>query len=87
MKDLNQSMSGNSVNSQLINEDNGEEAAKVKTTLQSLRICLFCNKESDGVKKNLDHMKNRHNFVILDVECLVNLKGLLSYIAERIQLG
>jgi len=32
-------------------------------------------------------MKNRHNFVILDVECLVNLKGLLSYIAERIQLG
>ena len=58
-----------------------------KTTLESLRICLFCNKESDGVKKNLDHMRMKHNFTILDIECLINLKGLLAYIAERIQLG
>ena len=58
-----------------------------RTSLDSLRICLFCNKESDGVKKNLDHMWNKHNFIILDIECLVSLKGLLSYIAERIQLG
>jgi len=29
----------------------------VKTTLESLRICLFCNKESNGVKRNLDHMR------------------------------
>lgn len=58
-----------------------------KTTLESLRICLFCNVESDGVKKNLDHMRFRHNFTILDIECLTNLKGILAYIAERIQLG
>lgn len=57
------------------------------TTLDNLRICLFCNKESDGVKKNLDHMHNRHNFFILDIDCLINLKGLLSYMAERIHLG
>jgi len=62
-------------------------AQPVKTTLESLRICLFCNLESDGVKMNLDHMRLRHNFAILDIECLINLKGLLAYIAERIQLG
>lgn len=59
----------------------------MKTTLESLRICLFCNKETDGVKKCIDHMRAVHNFTILDIECLVNLKGLLAYIAERIQLG
>jgi pre-60S factor REI1 len=69
-------------------EENGEVAPTlVKTTLESLRICLFSNKESAGVKKNLDLMKNRYNFFIHDVECLINLKGLLSYLAERIQLG
>jgi len=56
----------------------------MKTTLESLRICLFCNLECDGVKKNLDHMRWRHNFHILDIECLINLKGMLAYIAERI---
>lgn len=32
-------------------------------------------------------MRAQHNFTILDIECLVNLKGLLAYIAERVQLG
>ena len=32
-------------------------------------------------------MRKHHNFIILDIECLINLKGLLAYIAERIQLG
>jgi len=70
-----------------VEEDNSEAPIPTPTTLESLRICLFCNKESDGVKKNLDHMHNRHNFFILDIDCLTNLKGLLSYIAERIHLG
>lgn len=59
----------------------------VKTTLDSLRICLFCNKESDGVKKNIDHMRLKHSFTILDVDCLVDLKGMLTYMASRIQMG
>lgn len=32
-------------------------------------------------------MRLRHNYTILDIECLVNLKGLLAYTAERVQLG
>eukprot|EP00349_Pseudokeronopsis_sp_Brazil_P009163 CAMPEP_0202956298 /NCGR_PEP_ID=MMETSP1396-20130829/800_1 /ASSEMBLY_ACC=CAM_ASM_000872 /TAXON_ID= /ORGANISM="Pseudokeronopsis sp., Strain Brazil" /LENGTH=168 /DNA_ID=CAMNT_0049673235 /DNA_START=251 /DNA_END=758 /DNA_ORIENTATION=+ len=51
------------------------------TALSSLRICLFCNKDHDGVKKCLDHMSYAHSFFILDIDCLINLKGLLSYLA------
>jgi hypothetical protein len=57
------------------------------TSLESLRICLFCNKQCDGIKKCLDHMRLRHGFILLDVDCLVDLKGLLHYMAQRIQLG
>jgi pre-60S factor REI1 len=48
---------------------------------------LFCNKEHDGVKKNIDHMRVHHSFYLLDVDCLTDLKGLLRYIAERIHVG
>jgi len=58
-----------------------------RTSLDSLRICLFCNKELSGVKKCLDHMRMKHSFYILDIDCVTSLKGLLTYIAERIQLG
>jgi pre-60S factor REI1 len=70
-------------------EAEGDEDSKlpVKTSLDSLRICLFCNKELSGVKKCLDHMRLKHSFYVLDVDCVTSLKGLLTYIAERIQLG
>lgn len=57
------------------------------TALESPRICLFSNQEFDGVKKCLDHMRLKHNFIIPDIDCLVDLKGLLNYVAQRIQLG
>lgn len=71
----------------LIEDSQDSSKLPSKTTLDSLRICLFCNKESEGVKKNLDHMRLEHSFFILDVDCVISLKGLLTYIAERVQLG
>lgn len=88
LSDINRSI--NAHNEPLtVDEDSdlSKQAVPEKTTLESLRVCLFCNLETDGVKKNLDHMRFRHNFTILDIECLINLKGILAYIAERIQLG
>ena len=88
LSDINRSI--NAHNEPLTVEEDSDlskQAEYEKTTLESLRICLFCNHETDGVKKNLDHMRFRHNFTILDIECLINLKGILAYIAERIQLG
>lgn len=58
-----------------------------KTALESLRVCLFCNAERDGVKKTLDHMRTKHSFFLIDVDCLTNLKGLLTYLAEKIHIG
>jgi pre-60S factor REI1 len=87
LSDLQRSVNGEA--ELTLEEDTEAQKNRVptKTTLDSLRICLFSNKESDGVKKNLDYMAKKHNFRILDIECLTSLKGLLSYIAERIQLG
>lgn len=65
-------------------DESEESKLPYKTALDSLRICLFCNKELPGVKKCLDHMRLKHSFFILDVDCVSNLKGLLTYIAERI---
>ena len=64
----------------------GDDDSKLptRTSLDSLRICLFCNKELSGVKKCLDHMRAKHSFYVLDVDCVTSLKGLLTYIAERI---
>lgn len=32
-------------------------------------------------------MRKEHNFFILDIDCLVKLKGLMRYIAEKIHIG
>lgn len=32
-------------------------------------------------------MRAQHSFFVLDVDCVTSLKGLLTYIAERIHLG
>lgn len=84
LSELNRSLQASDGQPLTIEEEN---APHVKTTLESLRICLFCNEEFPGVKRCIDHMRFKHNFMILDIECLVNLKGLLAYVAERIQLG
>jgi pre-60S factor REI1 len=57
------------------------------TALESNKICLFSDKQFDTVKECLDHMREKHSFYFLDVDCLVDLKGILKYMAERIQLG
>lgn len=62
-------------------EDSPDAKLPRKTALESLRCCLFCNEECSGVKKCLDHMRVQHSFTILDIDCLVDLKGLLTYMA------
>ena len=68
-------------------EDDAEKKPPRTTALESLRCCLFCNEEHEGVKKCLDHMRLKHSFTILDIDCLVDLKGLLTYMAQRIHIG
>jgi len=57
------------------------------TAVDNLRVCLFSNKECGGIKKCLDHMRRNYNFTILDIDCLVDSRGLLTYLAARIHEG
>ena len=84
LSDINKSLSSKDEPLSIPEDGDLSNSIPTKTTLESLRICLFSNYESKGVKSNLDRMRQLYNFTILDIECLINLKGLLAYIAERI---
>lgn len=68
-------------------QNKGKSGINKKTAIDSLKICLFCNVESTGVKQCIEHMSLVHSFFILDLDCVINFKGLLSYMAERVHLG
>lgn len=49
--------------------------------------CLFCLHHSRNLVKNLHHMTQVHTFFVPDIEYCVDLKGLLSYLGEKITQG
>jgi len=61
-----------------------EEPKVIETSMDNLRICIFCNHKSEGIKKNLDHMRKNHSFFVLDIDCLISLKALLYYVSEKV---
>ncbi|XP_049769042.1 zinc finger protein 622 [Schistocerca cancellata] len=46
--------------------------------------CLFCSHHSRNLMKNLKHMSVAHSFFIPDAEYVVDLKGLLMYLGEKV---
>uniref|UniRef100_A0A1A8D6K8 Zinc finger protein 622 n=1 Tax=Nothobranchius kadleci TaxID=1051664 RepID=A0A1A8D6K8_NOTKA len=49
--------------------------------------CLFCSHHSRSLMKNVAHMTNVHSFFIPDVEFLVDLKGFVRYLGEKVGAG
>ncbi|XP_078096831.1 cytoplasmic 60S subunit biogenesis factor ZNF622 [Mustelus asterias] len=49
--------------------------------------CLFCSHHSRSLLKNVDHMTKFHSFFIPDIEYLVDLRGLLWYLGEKVGVG
>ncbi|XP_043921154.1 zinc finger protein 622 [Protopterus annectens] len=49
--------------------------------------CLFCSHHSHSLMKSVTHMTKEHSFFIPDIEYLVNLKGLLAYLGEKVGVG
>ncbi|CAG8436674.1 6379_t:CDS:2 [Ambispora gerdemannii] len=49
--------------------------------------CLFCVHKSSTFESNLQHMTKAHNFFIPDLEYLVDLRGLIKYLGEKITVG
>ncbi|UYV82997.1 ZNF622 [Cordylochernes scorpioides] len=49
--------------------------------------CLFCSKYCGTLETNLKHMTKRHRFYIPFTEHLTDLKGLITYLHEKIRIG
>ncbi|KAJ2516421.1 pre-60S factor rei1 [Coemansia sp. RSA 1939] len=49
--------------------------------------CLFCTHKSDSLEHNIDHMMLAHSFFIPDLEYLVNLRGLIKYLADKLSVA
>jgi len=63
------------------------EPVVIETSMDNLRICIFCNDKFDGIKKNLDHMRVKHSFYVFDIDCLISLKALLYYVSEKTHIA
>ncbi|KAG0163388.1 hypothetical protein DFQ28_011754 [Apophysomyces sp. BC1034] len=49
--------------------------------------CLFCTHKADTFENNVEHMTATHSFFIPDIEYLVDLRGLIQYLGEKISVG
>ncbi|KAJ1949062.1 pre-60S factor rei1, partial [Dispira parvispora] len=53
----------------------------------ALEDCLFCSHHSSTFEANMEHMKTSHSFFIPDEEYLTDLKGLITYLGEKITVA
>ncbi|KAG1152681.1 hypothetical protein G6F37_003254 [Rhizopus arrhizus] len=49
--------------------------------------CLFCTHKSSTFEDNMTHMTTTHSLFIPDIEYLVDLRGLIRYLGEKITVG
>ena len=60
---------------------------KIKTTLDSVGICLFCSAEHETIEKSLEHMREKHSFVLPSSDSLKDKSAVLKYLGEKIHIG
>ncbi|XP_074843927.1 cytoplasmic 60S subunit biogenesis factor ZNF622 [Carettochelys insculpta] len=67
----------------------GNEDEKQKTAAGAVppTDCLFCHHHSSSLMKNVAHMTKAHSFFIPDIEYLVDLRGLIMYLGEKVGVG
>jgi len=49
--------------------------------------CLFCNFKGSTFEEKMEHMTVEHTFFVPDMEYLASLKGLVTYLGEKISIG
>lgn len=65
-----------------IGDEDVDDADRIPPT-----SCLFCDESSDSPDENVKHMTSSHSFFIPDVEYLIDLEGLLTYIGYKVGVG
>jgi len=63
-----------------------DEKIKASRKLEETE-CLFCNFKGNTFEEKMEHMAEEHTFFIPDVEYLVSLKGLITYLGEKVSIG
>jgi len=71
-------MGADAANKMEIDEDYEHEA--------DVNQCLFCNYVSPTMELNVNHMGKQHGWFIPEMEFLVDMKGLINYLSETIQV-
>ncbi|XP_071108701.1 cytoplasmic 60S subunit biogenesis factor ZNF622-like isoform X1 [Haliotis cracherodii] len=68
-------------------EDDGSDAGSWEENMLGLEECLFCSYVSSSLEDNVSHMTGKHSFFIPDIEYMVDMEGLITYLGEKIGVG
>lgn len=70
------------------NDDNDDDDDdEIEEDTVEVTDCLFCPHRSVILEDNMKHMTRSHSFFIPDLEFVVDLKGLLTYLCEKVGIG
>lgn len=70
------------------NDDNDDDDDdEIEEDTLEVTDCLFCPHRSVILEDNMKHMTRSHSFFIPDLEFVVDLKGLLTYLCEKVGIG
>ncbi|XP_068018079.1 cytoplasmic 60S subunit biogenesis factor ZNF622 [Melanerpes formicivorus] len=74
---------------QSVGEEEEEAETESALALGAIPVtdCLFCPHHSRSLTKNVAHMTKAHSFFIPDIEYLVDLRGLIKYLGEKVGVG
>ncbi|KAI9497903.1 C2H2 type zinc-finger-domain-containing protein [Zychaea mexicana] len=62
-----------------------EDGEPMAVIFDPLRICLFCLLPSNDFDGNIGHMATTHGFFLPDLEYLHDRKGLVGYLADKVE--
>ena len=68
-------------------DDDDDEDDDIEEDTLEVTDCLFCPHHSVSLEENLKHMTRSHSFFIPDLEYVVDLKGLVAYLCEKVGMG
>lgn len=72
----------------LVDEDyDGDEAEEMLARVIKSKTCLFCDKRSADIHKNVAHMNLHHGFFIPEEQYVIDLDGLLEYLGFKVGAG
>lgn len=68
-------------------DDDDDDDDDIEEDTLEVTDCLFCPHHSVSLEENLKHMTRSHSFFIPDLEYVVDLKGLVAYLCEKVGMG